>query len=55
MRFFPFVYKKNSLHIVQLFFIGGFGLLMFVFAVLFLSQITLAKQRWHNLKPNFMR
>lgn len=37
MRFFPFAYKKNSLHIVQLFFIGGFGLLMLVFALLFFN------------------
>ena len=37
MRFFPFAYKKNSLHNDQLFFIGGFGLLMLVFALLFFN------------------
>lgn len=45
MRFFPFAYKKNSLHIVQLFFIGGFGLLMFVFAVLFFNASRQATGR----------
>ncbi|MDH4472088.1 MAG: hypothetical protein QE487_05735 [Fluviicola sp.] len=37
MRYYPFTYRKNNLHVVQLFFVGGLGLMLFVFGLLFLN------------------